>query len=79
MLQRITPFLWFDDQAEPAARFYTSIFRDSKIVTIARYGDVFRTRGPAIRRRQLPDTGGGLLTMKKLDIAASKRAFDGGA
>lgn len=36
-MQKITPFLWFDDQAEEAAKFYVSIFNDSKIVTIARY------------------------------------------
>jgi predicted 3-demethylubiquinone-9 3-methyltransferase (glyoxalase superfamily) len=35
--QKITPFLWFDDQAEEAARFYTSIFSDSKIGKVARY------------------------------------------
>ena len=38
-MQRITPFLWFDDQAEEAANFYTSIFKNSKIVTTARYGE----------------------------------------
>ncbi|MGE5800652.1 MAG: VOC family protein [Gemmatimonadota bacterium] len=32
--QKITPFLWFDDQAEPAARFYTSIFKNSKILNV---------------------------------------------
>ena len=37
-IQRITPFLWFDSQAEEAAKFYVSIFRNSEIVTIARYG-----------------------------------------
>jgi predicted 3-demethylubiquinone-9 3-methyltransferase (glyoxalase superfamily) len=37
-LQKITPFLWFDNQAEAAAKFYTSVFRKSKIVKIARYG-----------------------------------------
>jgi len=37
-LQKITPFLWFDNQAEQAAKFYTSVFRKSKIVKIARYG-----------------------------------------
>jgi len=36
--QKITPCLWFDDQAEEAARFYTSIFRNSRIKRIARYG-----------------------------------------
>jgi predicted 3-demethylubiquinone-9 3-methyltransferase (glyoxalase superfamily) len=37
--QRITPFLWFDTQAEEAAKFYTSIFKNSKIVSATRYGD----------------------------------------
>ena len=35
---RIQPCLWFDDQAEDAARFYTSVFRNSRIVTVSRYG-----------------------------------------
>ncbi|HOE97501.1 MAG TPA: VOC family protein, partial [Candidatus Sumerlaeota bacterium] len=35
--QKITPFLWFDNQAEEAARFYTSIFADSRIIDVARY------------------------------------------
>jgi predicted 3-demethylubiquinone-9 3-methyltransferase (glyoxalase superfamily) len=35
--QKITPFLWYDNQAEEAANFYTSIFRNSKIVRITRY------------------------------------------
>ena len=38
-MQRITPFLWFDDKAEEAASFYTSIFKNSKIVSLARFGD----------------------------------------
>src|SRR5579862_2264626 len=37
--QKITPFLWFDGQAEEAARFYTSIFENSKIVSVTRYGE----------------------------------------
>ena len=36
---KISPFLWFDTQAEEAAKFYTSIFKNSKIVKIARYGE----------------------------------------
>ncbi len=36
-IQRITPFLWFDQQAEEAANFYVSIFPNSKIVQVARY------------------------------------------
>ena len=35
--QKITPFLWFDTQAEEAARFYTSVFKDSKLGEITRY------------------------------------------
>jgi predicted 3-demethylubiquinone-9 3-methyltransferase (glyoxalase superfamily) len=37
-LQRITPFLWFDTQAEEAAMSYTSIFPNSRILTTTRYG-----------------------------------------
>jgi len=39
-MQKITPFLWFDHQAEEAAKFYTSIFKNSKIKKIARYTKV---------------------------------------
>ena len=38
-MQRITPFLWFDDKAEEAVNFYTSIFKNSKIESIMRYGE----------------------------------------
>jgi predicted 3-demethylubiquinone-9 3-methyltransferase (glyoxalase superfamily) len=38
-MQPITPFLWFDSQAEQAAEFYVSIFPDSEILTVARYGE----------------------------------------
>jgi len=37
--QRITPCLWFDDQAEEAAKFYVGIFPNSRIVEISRYGE----------------------------------------
>jgi predicted 3-demethylubiquinone-9 3-methyltransferase (glyoxalase superfamily) len=37
-MQKITPFLWFDDKAEEAMNFYVSIFKNSKVVSIARYG-----------------------------------------
>jgi len=36
-MQKITPFFWFDDQAEEAVNFYTSLFKNSKIVRIFRY------------------------------------------
>jgi predicted 3-demethylubiquinone-9 3-methyltransferase (glyoxalase superfamily) len=38
-MQKITPFLWFDYQAEEAANFYTSLFQDSRIVSISYYGE----------------------------------------
>lgn len=38
-MPKITPFLWFDDQAEQAVEFYLSVFPDSRIVDVARYGD----------------------------------------
>ena len=37
--QRITPMLWFDTQAEEAANFYVSVFKNSKVTGISRYGD----------------------------------------
>jgi predicted 3-demethylubiquinone-9 3-methyltransferase (glyoxalase superfamily) len=38
-MQKITPFLWFNDQAEEAMNFYVSIFKNAKIGSITRYGD----------------------------------------
>jgi predicted 3-demethylubiquinone-9 3-methyltransferase (glyoxalase superfamily) len=38
-MQKITPFLWFDNQAEEAANFYVSVFKDSKILSLTRVGD----------------------------------------
>ena len=41
-VQKISPCLWFDDQAEEAARLYTSIFPDSRILHVSRYGETGR-------------------------------------
>ena len=38
-MQKITPFLWFEHQAEAAANFYVSVFKNSRIVNIARCGE----------------------------------------
>jgi predicted 3-demethylubiquinone-9 3-methyltransferase (glyoxalase superfamily) len=38
-MQKITPFLWFDHQAENAVKFYTAIFKNSKVGRILRYGE----------------------------------------
>jgi predicted 3-demethylubiquinone-9 3-methyltransferase (glyoxalase superfamily) len=42
-MQKMTPFLWFDNQAEEAMNFYVSIFKNSKILRVSHYGD----EGPA--------------------------------
>jgi predicted 3-demethylubiquinone-9 3-methyltransferase (glyoxalase superfamily) len=44
-VQKITPFLWFDDKAEEAMNFYTSIFKNSKPGKVMRYGD----SGPGLK------------------------------
>src|SRR6266550_3005042 len=38
-MQKITPFLWFDGKAEEAMKFYVSIFKNSEIVSVSRYGE----------------------------------------
>jgi predicted 3-demethylubiquinone-9 3-methyltransferase (glyoxalase superfamily) len=38
-MQKITPFLWFDDQAEEAMNFYVGVFKNSKVGNVTRYGD----------------------------------------
>ncbi len=38
-MQKITPCLWFDDNAEEAANFYVSIFKNSKVLNVSRYGE----------------------------------------
>jgi predicted 3-demethylubiquinone-9 3-methyltransferase (glyoxalase superfamily) len=38
-MQKITPFLWFDDQAEEAMNFYVSIFKNARVNRVTRYGD----------------------------------------
>lgn len=38
-MQKISPFLWFDNKAEEAANFYVSVFKNAKVVTTTRYGE----------------------------------------
>ena len=38
-MQKITPFLWFNANAEEAVNFYTSVFKNSKVVSVSRYGE----------------------------------------
>ncbi len=44
-MQKITPFLWFDTQAEDAMKFYTSVFKNSKAGVVTHYGEA----GPALK------------------------------
>lgn len=44
-MQKITTFLWFDDEAEEAMKFYVSIFKNSKVGSVTRYGE--GSPGPA--------------------------------
>jgi predicted 3-demethylubiquinone-9 3-methyltransferase (glyoxalase superfamily) len=39
VIQKISPSLWFDNQAEGAVNFYASIFKNSRIIEVARYGE----------------------------------------
>ena len=39
MAKAITPFLWFDDNAEEAAKFYVSIFKNSEVLSVTRHGE----------------------------------------
>jgi len=59
-MPKITPFLWFDRQAEEAVKFYTSIFKNSKVGKFTRYGD----EGPKVAGRP-----------KAIDIEGLKRAY----
>src|SRR4051812_44870290 len=45
MSKKITPFLWFDDKAEEATKFYTSIFKKSKILSSTPMSSTFRLEG----------------------------------
>lgn len=47
-MQTISPFLWFDDQAEEAAQFYTSVFPRSSILDVTRYGEGAPRAGTAM-------------------------------
>ena len=65
-MQKITTFLWFDDNAEEAVNLYTSIFPNSKIVQVARYGEA----GPGLK--------GQVMTMS-FDLAGQRfMALNGG-
>jgi predicted 3-demethylubiquinone-9 3-methyltransferase (glyoxalase superfamily) len=65
-MQKITPFLWFDKQAEQAAKFYTSVFKGSGILGIARYG------------KGSPGKPGSVMTVKFRILGQKFTALNGG-
>jgi predicted 3-demethylubiquinone-9 3-methyltransferase (glyoxalase superfamily) len=71
-MQKITPFLWFDHEAEQAAKFYTSIFKNSKLGRILRYGE------EVAKVSQSGQSAGSVLTIE-FEIARQKFvALNGG-
>lgn len=70
--QKIIPYLWFDDQAEAAVAFYTSVFPDSRIVSEILFR-LMHDADPVKAER----VSAAMLKMIKLDIAALQRACDG--
>lgn len=73
-MQKITPFLWFDGQAEEAVAFYLSVFKDGKIhATAGKVWDWLRDDDPARVQR----VTAALWQMEKLDLAELERAAAG--
>lgn len=66
-MKKITPFLWFSDKAEEAAKFYVSIFKNSRIGNAARYSE----EAAAASGRPAA-----LLKMTELDIKTLKQAYE---
>jgi predicted 3-demethylubiquinone-9 3-methyltransferase (glyoxalase superfamily) len=65
-MQKITPFLWFDKEAHAAAKFYTSVFKGSKILQVTRYGEGF------------PGKPGSVMTVKFRILGQVFAALNGG-
>jgi len=58
--QKITTYLWFDNNAEEAMNFYVSIFKNSKILDVVRYGDAGPGPEGNGHGRHLPTRGAGI-------------------
>jgi predicted 3-demethylubiquinone-9 3-methyltransferase (glyoxalase superfamily) len=61
----VMPMLWFDTEAEEAARFYVSVFPDSKVTAVSYYRD------------GAPRPEGAVMQMVKLDLAEIRRVYAG--
>lgn len=73
-IHKIVPCVWFVSQAEEAVKLYVSVFANSAIKRITRY----TAAGQEIHGKKAARATKAMLEMKKLDIAALKKAFDGG-
>jgi predicted 3-demethylubiquinone-9 3-methyltransferase (glyoxalase superfamily) len=83
-LARIIPFLWFDDQAEAAANHYTSIFKNSQVVDVQRYGASWQIVPTVLTELPAdPDPAKAgrvtqaMLGMGRIDIEALEDAYQG--
>ena len=64
-MQKITPFLWFDDKAEEAMNFYVSIFKNSKTGRITRYGETGPGPKGTVMSVDIPARWTGILRVKR--------------
>jgi uncharacterized glyoxalase superfamily protein PhnB len=79
-VQKISPFLWFDDRAEEAMKVYVSIFKNSKIEALERYEAGERGLPGTVKHGRFSLDGlefMAMFAMAKLDIEALQRAYDG--
>jgi predicted 3-demethylubiquinone-9 3-methyltransferase (glyoxalase superfamily) len=93
MMPKITPFLWFDTQAEEAMNFYASIFKDSKVLSVSRaQGKVMSVQfelegqafmalnaGPQFKFTEAISFFVGCETQQEIDTLWAKLTADGGA
>lgn len=82
-MQKIIPFLWFDNEAEEAAKFYTSTFNNSKIAGTTHYGVSWQITPSALGKmmqdkdeKKSGKVMKALPQMHKIDIASLKRVYN---
>ena len=63
-MQKITPFLWFNNNAEEAMNFYISVFKNAKITSLTRYGDAGPGPKGTVMTGIFPDPWAGILCPK---------------
>jgi len=76
-MQKIRPFLWFDKEAEEAANLYVSIFKNSQVTEVMRYGAAGPGPAGSVMTVAFLRVMRAMLQMVKLDIATLQRAYNG--